>query len=89
MHHRVKGFLWKSKAQDTFETQYKMNQRPALNAIMTEAGFVECSFRVLADASLFWRIPFVRRLELGMYKLASRIGLPYIDTCILAVYRRA
>ena len=51
-------------------------------------GFDEAMFRVLPDASLFWRFPRLRRMELAAYKLTRRMGLPYIDSNILGVYRR-
>jgi hypothetical protein len=65
-----------------------MNGRSALRSIMERAGFAERSFKVLPDASLFWRIPYLRRLELGCWRVANSLGLYYPDSCILATYER-
>jgi 2-polyprenyl-3-methyl-5-hydroxy-6-metoxy-1,4-benzoquinol methylase len=89
MHRKLKSALWNSMPRDSFKTEYRMNQREKLRSLMSQAGFMECLFRVLPDASLFWRVPYIRRLELLTYKLALRLRIPYFDTCILAVYRRS
>jgi SAM-dependent methyltransferase len=88
VHHWAKRWLWKSDEKDSFPTKYKMNRRESLNSIMRQAGFEEHSSKILADASLLWRLPGLRWAELALYKGFKRLGLPYIDTCILAVYRR-
>jgi 2-polyprenyl-3-methyl-5-hydroxy-6-metoxy-1,4-benzoquinol methylase len=88
LHHWVKGKVWNTDQKDTFETEYKMNRRSKLRPLMQGISFTECFFEVLPDASLFWRIPFVRYAELTGYKVIHRMRLPYIDSCILAVYRR-
>jgi hypothetical protein len=88
VHHWLKRRLWRSHESDTFPTVYRMNDRKTLRRLMSEAGFDEAMFKVLPDASLFWRFPRLRRLELAAYKLTRRLGLPYIDSYILGVYRR-
>jgi 2-polyprenyl-3-methyl-5-hydroxy-6-metoxy-1,4-benzoquinol methylase len=88
VHHLVKAALWQTKSRDSFETEYRMNRRNTLWLLMEQGGFVEDWFEIVADASLFWRIPFIRNLELFAYRMTRHFGLPYIDSCILAIYRR-
>jgi hypothetical protein len=65
-----------------------MNRRDTLRSVMEHAGFEEFLFELLPDASLFWRVPLVRNVELAWHDFSRRTGLPFVDSCILAVYRR-
>jgi 2-polyprenyl-3-methyl-5-hydroxy-6-metoxy-1,4-benzoquinol methylase len=88
IHHLAKRWLWNSKERDTFSTHYKMNRRAVLDRIMSSGGFRKVSFAVVPDATLFWKFPVARDMELRFWKATKLLGLPYIDTCILAVYAR-
>jgi 2-polyprenyl-3-methyl-5-hydroxy-6-metoxy-1,4-benzoquinol methylase len=87
-HHWLKRWIWNTDQRDTFRTEYNMNRRTTLSTLMKSAGFDEYMFWVLPDASILWGIPSLRSAELACFDLARRCGVPYIDSCILAVYRR-
>lgn len=88
VHNWVKSRLWGTEEKDTFPTVYRMNRRTALRDQLASQGFQEESFSYLADASLFWRLPALRKPELKFWQFTTACRLPYPDTCILAVYRR-
>jgi 2-polyprenyl-3-methyl-5-hydroxy-6-metoxy-1,4-benzoquinol methylase len=88
VHHWVKRVLWGTDRQETFPTVYGLNQRRILSRTMAKAGFNERLCVALPDASLCWRVPLLRDVELGSFKLFNRLGMPYIDSCILAAYER-
>jgi 2-polyprenyl-3-methyl-5-hydroxy-6-metoxy-1,4-benzoquinol methylase len=87
-HHMVKRWLWGTEEKDTFPTTYKMNQRATLSRLMIREGFRESLFQIAADASLLWRVPVARRLELQIWRAFTSMRLPYPDSCILAAYER-
>jgi len=88
VHNWVKRFLWRTAARDTFPTAYRMNQRHVLRSLMQAKGFKEESYSTLADASVFWRLPVLRNIELRYWQVTSTLRLPYPDSCILAVFQR-
>lgn len=89
VHHLAKRLLWKTREQDTFPTAYLMNNRSRLAGVMADVGFQEREFAILADASLFWRMAYLRYAELATWKWLNRLGMQHWDTCILAVYQRS
>ncbi len=88
VHHWTKKGLWETKEDDTFPTVYRMNRRSTLRTLMHCAGFEECMFEVLPDAGLLWRLPVLRRIELACFRALRAYRLPYVDSNLLAVYRR-
>jgi 2-polyprenyl-3-methyl-5-hydroxy-6-metoxy-1,4-benzoquinol methylase len=88
VHHAIKRIFWNTNLRETFPTMYKLNRRRTLHSTMTKAGFRELHFRIIPDASLLWRIPVLRYAELNIFKLFKRLRIPYIDSCLLAVYQR-
>jgi 2-polyprenyl-3-methyl-5-hydroxy-6-metoxy-1,4-benzoquinol methylase len=87
VHHWVKRALWGTDRRDTFQTVYGLNKRRILSAAMAKAGFSECLCVALPDASLCWRVPLLRDLELTSFKMFNHLGMPYVDSCILAAYQ--
>jgi SAM-dependent methyltransferase len=88
MHHGVKRLLWNTSRRDTFPTEYRLNRLQTLSSAMIDAGFHEYHCRVLPDASLFWRVPLLRTIELNCFRLFKQLRIPYFDSCILAIYQR-
>jgi hypothetical protein len=87
-HHLIKAVLWRTQPEDTFPTVYRMNTRARLRQLFAAGGFREDEFLYLDDCRSFagWRIGSV--LELSAQRAFRAIGVPYIDVCILGVYRK-
>ena len=87
-HHVIKGALWRTHPDDTFPTVYRMNTRKRLRQLFAAGGFREEQFLYLDDCRTLgrWRIGTV--LELSARRVLRTLGLPYVDVCILGVYRR-
>ena len=87
-HHPIKRALWGTDEQDTFPVFYRMNTRQSLRELMSVAGFVEEVFFYLDDCRTFARWKLLNTAELCAWKVARAVGLPYLETCLLGVYRR-
>jgi len=87
-HQRIINFLW-GTGRETFPVEYRMNTRGDLSALMRDAGFEEATFAYLDDCRTFGRFQFANLLELLLWKGLNAIRLPYPETCLLGVYRRA
>jgi 2-polyprenyl-3-methyl-5-hydroxy-6-metoxy-1,4-benzoquinol methylase len=87
-HHLVKAVLWRARPEDTFPTVYRMNTRARLRQLFATGGFHEEEFLYLDDCRTLggWRIGSM--LELSARRAFRAFGLPYIDVCILGVYRK-
>ncbi len=87
-HHFIKAILWGTKPEDTFPTVYRMNTRGRLRELFSAGGFCEEEFLYLDDCRSLarWRIGTV--LELSARRILRAFGLPYVDVCILGVYRK-
>jgi hypothetical protein len=88
LHHAVKKRLWACEEKDTFPVRYQMNTRRRLKRLFQAQGFHEAAFQYLADACLFWRFRRLHALEVACWKATRRVGLPWLDHCIIAVYQR-
>jgi SAM-dependent methyltransferase len=88
LHHPMKRAVWKTEEQDTFPVHYRMNTRKALGVLMGQAGFQEEFFRYLDDCGTLARWRSLHAAELWCRDLFNRAGLPYVETCLLGVYRR-
>lgn len=88
-HHFVKRILWGGEERDTFPTVYRMNTRANLTNVFQDYGFAEEHYLLLADCRITNRFPLLNRIELACERGLRRIGLPYPESCILAVYRKA
>jgi 2-polyprenyl-3-methyl-5-hydroxy-6-metoxy-1,4-benzoquinol methylase len=88
-HHLVKAVLWGTDPQDTFPTVYRMNTRPRLRQLFAAGGFREEQFLYLDDCRTLakWRIGTA--MELYARRALRALGLPYVDVCILGVYRKS
>jgi hypothetical protein len=87
-HRAAKRILQGTAPEDVFPTVYKMNTRRTLNQIFESHGFIEESFLYLNDcrALAAWRITSL--IELSCERVLRAIGLPYLDNCLLGVYRK-
>jgi len=87
-HHLVKGVLWGTDPEDTFPTVYRMNTRARLRELFSAGGFQEEQFLYLDDCRTLarWRLGTV--MELSARRAFRAVGLPYVDVCILGVYRK-
>ncbi len=87
-HHLIKAILWSTDPDDTFPTVYRMNTRARLRQLFAAGGFREEQFLYLDDCRSLgaWRIGTA--LELSARRFLRSLGLPYVDVCILGVYRK-
>jgi ubiquinone/menaquinone biosynthesis C-methylase UbiE len=88
LHHPIKRVVWQTEEQDTFPVFYRMNTRSALKSLATKHGLHEESFNYLDDCRTFHRYPFFNHLELGVWRVLKAVGIRYLETCLLGVYRR-
>jgi ubiquinone/menaquinone biosynthesis C-methylase UbiE len=88
VHHWAKWRLWRVDEGDTFPTVYKMNRQATLKRLMEAARFKEVMFEVLADASLAWRLPKLRRFELAAFRMMKACRIPYPESNLIAVFER-
>ncbi len=87
-HHLVKAVLWGTDPEDTFPTVYRMNTRGRLRQLFAAGGFKEEEFLYLDDCRTLARWRIGTALELSARRVCRALGLPYIDVCILGVYRK-
>jgi 2-polyprenyl-3-methyl-5-hydroxy-6-metoxy-1,4-benzoquinol methylase len=87
-HHLVKGVLWGTEPEDTFPTVYRMNTRARLRQLFAAGEFQEEKFLYLDDCRTLARWRIGTALELSARRAFRAVGLPYIDVCILGVYRK-
>jgi|SRR5215471_5116336 len=87
-HHLIKKVLWGTDPEDTFPTVYRMNTRARLRQLFEAGGFREEEFLYLDDCRSLarWRIGTL--VELSARRAFRAVGSPYIDVCILGVYRK-
>ena len=87
-HHAIKAILWGTDPEDTFPTVYRMNTRARLRQLFASGGFQEEQFLYLDDCRTLarWKIGTV--LELNARRALRTLGLPYVDVCVLGVYRK-
>ena len=88
-HHFIKRILWRVEERDTFPTAYRMNTRASLSGVFARHGFREEDYLLLADCRSTTRFRWLNRLELALERGLRALGIPYPETCILAVYRRS
>jgi SAM-dependent methyltransferase len=88
LHRRVKRVLWRTEERDTFPVAYRMNSRRRLGELFELNGFRQCYFAYLDDCRKFHRFRWLQRLELACWRLLKDVGLPYPETCLLAVFER-
>ncbi len=88
LHHPVKVILWGTERKDTFPTEFRMNTRRSLKTILEKAGFRELHFAYLDDCRTTGRVKWLQRIELGMWRVTSRLGVRYPENCLLGVYRK-
>jgi SAM-dependent methyltransferase len=89
LHHPIKQFFWGGDEEDTFPVHYKMNAPRVLRSLFTKHGFEEVAFAYLDDLSTFARFPYLNRAELVVWKVLSRVGLKYPESCLLGVYKKS
>lgn len=87
-HHRLKRLLWNTEEKDTFPVRYLMNTRRRLEQLFRSAGFESEGFWSLPDVS-FWKFPKLHWIELQLIRVCSALQVPYLDRCLLAVYRQS
>ena len=87
VHHAAKHVLWRTEERDTFPTTYRMNTRGTLAQLFAEQDMTEEMFELLPDCRTTSRFERLQFVELSLWKLLSSLGIPYPETCILAVYR--
>jgi 2-polyprenyl-3-methyl-5-hydroxy-6-metoxy-1,4-benzoquinol methylase len=87
-HHRLKRAIWKTHERDTFPTHYRMNTQSALKKIFGESGFREAAYWPLDDATVLVRHRWWRDVELSAWSAFRRLGMPYPEQNIVAVYVR-
>lgn len=88
-HHFVKRVLWQVEERDTFPTAYRMNTRASLSGVFARHDFREVHYQLVADCRSTTRFRWLNRIELVLEKALRTVGLPYPESCILAVYRKA
>ena len=88
LHHKIKDVVWGGDEADTFPVSYKMNTRRTLRALFEKAGFTEELFMRRADLSVFGGVRGLRAVEFAAWRTFNRLGLPYPEACLLAVYRK-
>lgn len=88
LHQPIKRLLWRTESKDTFPTRFRMNTRSRLASVLGAAGFSEAGFWLVDDCRTFGRFRVLLAAELCGRALLRRVGLPYPERCILAVYRR-
>ena len=88
LHHPIKRILWRTEAQDTFPTEFKMNTRKALQRLSEKHGFNEAMFMHLDDCRVFGRFKLLNRLELMTRKAFNSLGLTHPENCILGIYMK-
>jgi 2-polyprenyl-3-methyl-5-hydroxy-6-metoxy-1,4-benzoquinol methylase len=87
-HHRLKHAIWNTQERDTFPTHYRMNTRSALKRVFGEGGFREAAYWPLDDATVLVRHRWWRDVELSAWSALKRLGVPYPEQNIVAVYVR-
>jgi 2-polyprenyl-3-methyl-5-hydroxy-6-metoxy-1,4-benzoquinol methylase len=88
LHNFFKRFLWATEARDTFPTQYKLNTRKDLGRYAAASGMRELHFARVDDCRITNAYRTLNLLELKAMDLLRRVGLPYPEACIIAVYGR-
>ncbi len=86
--HITDPLMWGTEPPDTFPTVYRLNTRRDLLRHFSKAGFVEVLFRKLDDCRIFNRYRLLNFLELTVRGAFRLTGLPYPETCLLAVFRK-
>lgn len=87
-HHFAKRLLWGGEERDTFPTEYRMNTRASLSGVFRTNGFEEESYLLLGDTRTTNRFRMLNTVELTLERGLRAVGLPYPESCILAVYRK-
>lgn len=87
-HHGIKKKFWGGEEEDTFPVQYRMNTRFDLKRLFHRAGFDEAAFLQLDDLSAFGQFRRLNFLELSLWKMLTRLRIPYPENCLLGLYKR-
>lgn len=89
VHHFAKSVVWPAtRREDTFRTVYRMNTRTELSGLFAQVGLTEESFLYLDDCRILGHWQLTTKLELWAQRMLRSIGLPYLDVCLLGVYRK-
>ncbi len=88
LHHRIKSWLWRTEERDTFEVAYRMNTRKDLRKLFESSGFAEREFAYLGDCRVFARWRLLNTIELRVWKMLTRAGLKYPESCLLGIYQK-
>lgn len=88
VHHWAKHLLWRTKEEDTFPVQYRMNTRSSLDRLFARVGFRRVSFRRLDDCRTLARWKAGLTAELTLRAVLRTVGLGYPEACILGVYEK-
>jgi 2-polyprenyl-3-methyl-5-hydroxy-6-metoxy-1,4-benzoquinol methylase len=86
--HRIKAFLWRTAAKDTFPTCFLMNTRGQLRRLFAGRSMHERLFLRLDDCRTFSRFRWLLELELRTRSVCTLLHVPYPEHCILAVYQK-
>lgn len=74
--------------EDVFPTTYLMNTRKKLFRYFHASGFDEVAYEQIADCTIIQRFRWSCYLNLVFYKSLKKLGIPYPERNIVAVYRR-
>jgi len=88
LHNPLKKLIWNTDQRDTFPTAYKMNTRRDLQRLFSGAGFEEVYFGRVDDCSVLTRFLLLNSLEIRARNLCLKLGIPYPEYCLLAVFQR-
>ena len=88
LHRLAMRRLFGGEDRDVFPAHYRMNTRRALDTVMAGAGFEPGGTRLLDDCRTTQRWRVLHRLELLAWSMLRRIGVPYPERCILAIFIR-
>ena len=88
LHNPLKRLIWDSEARDTFPVAYKLNTRRELAKHFCENGFRELFFAYLDDCTVTGGYPIANRVELVVRNMFCKVGVPYWENCLLAVFQR-
>jgi 2-polyprenyl-3-methyl-5-hydroxy-6-metoxy-1,4-benzoquinol methylase len=87
-HNPLKRLIWGTQPRDTFRTVYALNTRKDLRRHTEEHGLHEVAFKRVDDCRITEAFRVLQWLELNLRKFLRLFGIPYWESCLLAVYRR-
>ena len=86
LHHPIKKIFWKAAEEDTFPVFYRLNTRQSLHQAFTTHGFREGYFSYVDDCRTLARFRVTQFLELSLRAVLHRLGIRYLESCLLGVY---